>query len=155
DDRIVAPVRPPARQGRPAAANDPSLGLGKTNVISSPGITSYMNRELNVPIHREYVALSLDVNFSWGNNDKEARDDPSIRRPLVSVARLMKVKPALRAMVAGGLFDLTVPILQARYAVRHSSVPLDRVQFLTLAAGHSSYDTAATRAELADALRKF
>ena len=50
DSRVTAPVRPPARADRPAAANDPSLGLGATNVIRSAAITRYMARGARRPV---------------------------------------------------------------------------------------------------------
>jgi carboxypeptidase C (cathepsin A) len=156
DTRVAAPVHPPARQGRPKAANDPSLGLGATNVIRSPAITRYMHDELQVPIERDYVALSLDVNFSWRWSDGgEAGDEALSDFPLRSVAKLMQARPKLRMMVVGGLYDLAVPVLEVRYTIDHSPVPLDRVRFLVLDAGHSSYDTPASRSAFAAAMREF
>jgi carboxypeptidase C (cathepsin A) len=156
DTRVAAPVHPPARQGRPKAANDPSLGLGATNVIRSPAITRYMHDALHVPIERDYVALSLDVNFSWRWTDGDGAGDEALSQfPLRSVAKLMRIRPKLRIMVVGGLYDLAVPVLEVRYTIDHSQVPLDRVRFLVLDAGHSSYDTPEARSAFAGAMREF
>ena len=154
DARVAAPVRPPAREDRPAAANDPSLGLGATNVIRSAPITAYMRDELGVSPGRDYVSLTLDVNFRW-NWAEPARDRAAYYNPLRNVAALMDAKPALRMMVVGGLYDLATPVTAARYAVRHSAIPPERVAFLILPAGHSPFDTAETRGRFAEGLRGF
>jgi hypothetical protein len=67
----------------------------------------------------------------------------------------MQATPKLRMMVVGGLYDLAVPVLEVRYTIDHSPVPLDRVRFLVLDAGHSSYDTPASRSAFAAAMREF
>lgn len=154
DTRVTAPVQPPARSDRPAAANDPALGLGRTNVIRSPAITRYMREELGVPVDREYVSLTLDVNFNW-NWFEPTEDRRLYHNPLGHVARLMTEKPDLRMMVVGGIYDLATPTLAARHAIRHSGITLDRVRFLALPAGHSPFEEPANRARFADAVRGF
>ena len=154
DTRIAAPVRPPARADRPAAANDPSLGLGATNVIRSAAITRYMAEELGVNPGRDYVSLTLDVNFNW--NWFEATDNRTLLyNPLRNIAAAMTASPSLRLMVAGGIFDLAVPPASARYAVRHANIPLDRVRFLALNAGHSPFEEPASRHAFAEEVRAF
>ena len=154
DTRVAAPVQPPARQDRPAAANDPSLGLGTTNVILSPPITQYMDEELGVRPGRDYVSLTLDVNFRW-NWLEPAEDRVRLYNPLRNIADAMAARPALRLMVAGGLYDLAVPVAGARYAVRHADVPLERVHFLALPAGHSPFDEPPVRNRFANEVRAF
>ena len=154
DTRVAAPVRPPARQDRPAAANDPSLGLGATNVILAPAITRYMADELGVRPGRDYVSLTLDVNFRW-NWLEPAEDRVRLYNPLRNVSDAMANRPGLRLMVAGGLYDLAVPVAGARYAVRHAGLPLERVHFLALPAGHSPFDEAPVRNRFANEVRAF
>lgn len=154
DARVAAPVRPPGRSDRPAAANDPSLGLGASNVIRSAPITAYMRDELLVPVDRDYVSLTLDVNFRW-NWAEPVRDRTAYYNPLRNVAALMAERPAVRMMVVGGLYDLATPVTAARYAVRHGAIPSERVDFLILPAGHSPFDTAETRGRFAAGLRGF
>ncbi|WP_043610306.1 hypothetical protein, partial [Novosphingobium sp. B-7] len=64
DSRIAAP-RPAQVAGRPSAASDPALGLGASNVIVSAALGDYLRRELGVHTTRDYVSLTLDVNFQW------------------------------------------------------------------------------------------
>lgn len=154
DTRVTAPVRPPSREGRPAAANDPALGLGRTNVIHSPAITRYMREELRLPIERDYVSLTLDVNFNW-NWFEQAEDRRLYHNPLGHVARAMEEDPDLNLMVVGGLYDLATPVPAARHAIRHSGIEMGRVKFLTLPSGHSPFEESANRARFAAAVREF
>lgn len=153
DTRITAPVRPPARADRPSAANDPALRLGPTNVVLSEPITRYMREELGVDAGRPYVSLTLDVNFRWDWQAVSA-DRRLHFNPLPHVARAMQERPALRMMVAGGLYDLATPVAAQRFAIAHSEIPLDRVRLVTLPAGHSPYEAVEERARLSDALRE-
>jgi carboxypeptidase C (cathepsin A) len=152
DTRVTAPAV--VRTDRPAALNDPSLGLGASNVIRSPAITHYMADELNVRPGRDYVSLSIDVNFSW---DWAEQTDNRILyfNPLPNIAAAMAHHPDLRLMVVGGLYDLVVPIAGARYAIRHAKIPLDRVRFLAIPAGHSAFEAPEVRAKFVGPIREF
>ena len=152
DARVTAPVRPPARADRPAAANDPALGLGASNVILAPAITRYLREEVGVPLTRDYVSLTLDVNFRW-NWFEPTGDRRRYYNPLANIARVMAARPGLELMVVGGLYDLAVPVAGARHAVAHAGIPLERTRFLTLPAGHSPFEEPANRARFAAALR--
>jgi carboxypeptidase C (cathepsin A) len=154
DARVTAPVRPPARAGRPAAANDPALGLGASNVIRAPAITRYMHDELGVPVDRDYVSLTLDVNFRW-NWFEPTGDRRLYYNPLANIAAAMAARPGLRLMVVGGRYDLAVPAAGVRYAVGHAGIPLDRVRFLVLDSGHSPFEEPANRHLFAARLRAF
>lgn len=154
DTRVTGPVKPPARSDRPAAANDPALGLGATNVIRSPAITRYMREELRVPVDRDYVSLTLDVNFRW-NWFETVDDRRSYYNPLTYVAAMMGKRRSMELMTAGGLYDLATPVASARYAIRHTDIPLDRVRSLTLPAGHSPFEEPENRARFATEVREF
>jgi hypothetical protein len=154
DARVTAPVRAPARAGRPAAAHDPALGLGASNVIRAPAITRYMRDELHVPVDRDYVSLTLDVNFRW-NWFEPTEDRRLYYNPLANIAAAMAARPGLRLMVVGGRYDLAVPAAGVRYAVGHAGIPLDRVRFLVLDSGHSPFEEPANRHLFAARLRAF
>jgi hypothetical protein len=67
----------------------------------------------------------------------------------------MARNPSLRLMVVGGLYDLVVPIAGPRYAVRHARIPLDRVRFLAIPAGHSPFEAPEIRAKFVAPIRDF
>jgi len=152
DTRVAALPRPPGREDRPAAAND--LGLGASNAIRSPLITEYMRDELGLPVDRDYVSLTLDVNFSW-NWFAETDDLALYYNPVDNIAALMARNPRSALMVVGGLYDLAAPLAAARYAIRHSDIPLSRVEFSLLPAGHNVFRDEGARHRFADRMRAF
>jgi hypothetical protein len=111
-----------------------------------------MREELGVEAGRPYVSLTLDVNFHW---DWQAVDgDRRLHfNPLPHVARAMNERPELGMMVAGGLYDLATPFAAQRFALAHSGIPLERVRFVTLPAGHSPYEAAEERERLGREVR--
>ncbi|MFT4077551.1 MAG: hypothetical protein QM647_18640 [Asticcacaulis sp.] len=139
DMRVTAVKAPPLNTDRPAAANDPSLGLGKSNVITSPVITAYLRDELKVPVSTDYVALSLDLNFKWNWSDVRP-DQKFALNTTPDLSRLMKARSDVRLLVVGGDFDLATPVWAARYAIEHGDIPLDRVRFEAWPTGHSVFN---------------
>jgi carboxypeptidase C (cathepsin A) len=154
DVRVTAPK--PADKGsdpnRPAAANDPALGLRGSNVIKSSAVKEYLERELGVETQREYLSLTLDVNFRW--NWQGPQRPPSFYvNPTANIASLMKQQPNARILLIGGYFDLATPILASRYALTHADIPPERVTALAIEAGHSPFEGDANRATFNQAIR--
>ncbi|WKL57021.1 hypothetical protein Q1W73_15350 [Asticcacaulis sp. ZE23SCel15] len=154
DMRVVASKAPPANPNRPAAANDPSLGLGKSNIITSPLITEYLKDELKFPASADYVSLSLELNFQW-NWDDMNKDQQFVMNVTPDLATLMKDRPDLKMMVVGGYFDLATPVWAARYEIEHADIPLGRVTFNAYATGHSVFNPADNLTAKADQIRNF
>lgn len=156
DSRVTAPVKPPENPDRPAAANDPALGLGKSNVIVSQDITRYLTRDLGVDTTRQYNSLTLDVNFAWNWQDAGAPGGPRFYiNPAPKLAGLMEKRPAMQVLVLGGYYDLATPILAARWAITHAGLPMERVSFRYFDAGHSPFDGAEQRARVSAEVKDF
>lgn len=154
DTRVVRAAAAAANPDRPAAANDPSLGLGRSNVIVSDPIGDYLRREVGVATARDYYSLTLDVNFSWDWNRPVAT--PGEGWSVVpAIAALMRERPAVRLLAIGGLFDLATPWLATRHALGHGGLPMARVTLLPLPAGHSPFDADGERARGSAAVRAF
>lgn len=155
DVRVVAPNRAlPARGDRPAAANDPSLGLGKRNVIVSRPIAAYLRDELGVRTDRDYYSLTLDVNFAWNWSQPDPRPGQGWG-VAGNIAALMRDKPQLRLLVLSGYYDLATPALGTRHAIDHSGIPRERTTMLEFPVGHSVAEGDEGRALSGAALRKF
>ena len=138
DTRVIAPKPDPAKQpDRPAGANDPALGLGASNVIKSVPMKTYMEKELGVHTARDYLSLTLDVNFRW-NWQRGTQPDFYVN-PTPNIASAMIRRPRMRVMLVGGLYDMAVPVLGPRYAIQHAGVPLDRVDMRAFVAPHSAF----------------
>jgi carboxypeptidase C (cathepsin A) len=159
DTRITAPEPAGPAPARPAAANDPALGLGASNVRKSAAIKQYMQHELNVQTTRDYISLTLEVNARWNWRDEvrtEKWSEPGFYvNPTINIAKVMLAQPGARLLLVGGYYDLAVPLLAPRYAVEHAGVPLDQVTMLAVPTGHSVFDAGAGSDRARQALREF
>lgn len=151
DTRVTGPFPENPPPDRPAAANDPALGLGATNVIAAPDIADYLEDELGVTTDREYVSLTLDVNFRWDRSDPQSR--PGAPGPARHIAAIMRDKPALELVLVTGIYDLAVPTLAPLYSLRHAGIPLERLTVARFPAGHSPYEGPEGRARFSRLLR--
>lgn len=152
---VTSPLPPPeANSHRPAAANDPSLGLGRSNVILSAEIAGYLAQVTGVQRGDEYRSLNLDANFlwDWRASEKSPRFYVSSAPAL---GRYMQQKEAVRLLVFAGYRDLATTLLGTRYALTHNGLPQDRVELVALPGGHSPYDEDALKAGIADQLYSF
>lgn len=144
DTRIAAPKpAKPVNPARPAAANDPSLGLGRSNVIKSDYATKYFREELGVVTTRDYYGVTLDVNFNWDWSGALPSAGPGARfwfNATPNLAGLLAAKPKARLFVVGGYYDLATPLLGVRHAMTHAGLPMDRVEMLALPGSHSPFD---------------
>ncbi len=137
DARVAAPKPAvPLNADRPAAANDPSLGLGKSNVIKSDYATKYFRDEIGVKTTRDYFGVTLDVNFNWDWRGSEQVDVAS------NLATLLAAKPGAKLLVISGYYDLATPMLGVRHAMLAGQLPMQRVELLSLPGSHSPYDDA-------------
>jgi carboxypeptidase C (cathepsin A) len=154
DTRVIAPLPPPAAMpDRPVAANDPALGLGRSNVIASAPIGRYLRENLRVPTKRPYHSLTLDVNFAWDFRLADPRP-PFTINVADYLGDLLKARPEARLLVYGGYHDLATPALATRHGITHSRVPLERVEFSFSANGHSVFEGTGRSASAAR-LRRF
>jgi len=156
DTRVAAPVKKPLNSTRPAAANDPSLGLGRDNVIRSPAIANYYREEVGVRTDREYFSLTLDVNFNWNWDETLTGTTGSPRfwfTTTPNLSQLMREKTQTKLLVIGGYFDLATPLLGVEHAITHANLPMDRVELLALPGSHSPYDDPRNLAVVAARLR--
>jgi hypothetical protein len=158
DTRVAAP-RPekPLNPDRPAAANDPALGLGASNVIRSPLVARYLRDEVGVRTTRDYFGVTLDVNFNWDWSAALAGGPASPRfwfTTTPNLAKLLGEKPRARLVVVAGYYDLAVPLLAVQHALSHAGLPRERVELLALPGSHSPYDDPASLERLAATLRR-
>ncbi|MEH3158360.1 MAG: hypothetical protein PGN08_06025 [Sphingomonas taxi] len=154
DVRVAQPARPPANSDRPAAANDPSLGLGRSNVITSRPIATYLTQDIGVRTTRDYYSLTLDVNFNWDWN-RPVTEPGETWSVVPAIATLMAARPAVRLLAVGGYYDLATPWLATRHALSRGDLPQDRVTLLALPSGHSPFEGDAERVVGARAVRTF
>ena len=139
DTRVSAPQPDPDKAPkRPPGANDPALGLGASNVIKSEPIKAYLERELGVHTTRDYLSLTLDVNFRWSWRGEGVSPRFYIN-PTPNIATAMNARPQMRVLLVGGYYDMAVPLMGPRYALTHGGVPMERVDMHAFVAPHSAF----------------
>jgi pimeloyl-ACP methyl ester carboxylesterase len=137
---VSAPVqRSPLIEGRTRAADDPSLGIGSSNIMHNTVVGDYL-RSLGVPIERPYVSLNLNMNFNleWAFGSRSIYDTTRLN-PTYRIADLAKVRPEFRVLLIGGYYDMTTPILAARHALTHSAMPSERVKMVAFRGPHAVF----------------
>lgn len=144
---------PDTNSHRPAAANDPSLGLGRSNIILSEEIAAYLKQMAGVQ-RQDYRSLNLDANFAW--DWRASAKSPNFYVTSAPVlARFMRENEAVNLLVFAGYRDLATTLLGTQYALTHNDLPPDRVTLTALPGGHSPYDEETLKADIADQLFAF
>jgi carboxypeptidase C (cathepsin A) len=154
DMRVTAPKPAQRPKDRPPGADDPALGLRGANVIKSEAIKTYLERELGVRTTRDYLSLSLDVNFRWDFRGSKWPPEYYVN-PTANVAKLMQQQPHTHVLLLGGYYDLAVPLLAPRYAMTHADIPPTRLQIVSFPAGHSPFEGEENLPRFAEVVRKF
>ncbi|MEU6408169.1 alpha/beta fold hydrolase [Microbispora sp. NPDC046933] len=139
DTRITGPMPPEAVDDRPPAADDPALGIGRSNVIHSDALAHYLRSEAEATDDGSYVSLSLELNFAFDWRNDHPKPD-FYRNPTANISTLLRERPHARALLIGGYFDLATPLAASVFAIRHCGAPPSRVETLQLTAGHSLAD---------------
>jgi pimeloyl-ACP methyl ester carboxylesterase len=131
DTRVTGPMPPPAPDDRPPAADDPALGLGRSNARSAPEIAEYLRSGAGATATGPYTSVDIGIalRFDFRAADKRL----FYHNPTENIGRL----PSARVLLIGGYFDLATPLLGGIYALAHAGLPLDRVDVLPLPCGHS------------------
>lgn len=157
DTRVSAPKpNGPLIPGRSKAADDPALNMGASNIKKSVWIRDYLRNEVGVKTERDYISLTLDVNFSWNWSSGSPRaEDNTYFNTTPNIAKLMKERPQSRLLLIGGYYDLATPVLLQRYALTHNGVPLGRTKIRVFASGHAPYDDEEGRKRVSSELHDF
>lgn len=152
---VTSPLRSPEKNDhRPAAANDPSLGLGRSNIILSQGIAEYLTEMTGVNRGGEYRSLNLDANFAW--DWRASAKTPNFYVSAAPVlSRFMQEHDDVRLIVFAGYRDLATTLLSNRYALAHNDLPKERIELVALPGGHSPYDEEILKPDIAARLYNF
>lgn len=143
--------QPPANVDRPAAANDPSLALGRSNIIIADDIGEYLRAIAGVDTVEGYRSLNLEANFIW--NWGGGRSYSATLSGMPQLAAYMSDHAGTQLLLFGGYRDLAVPLLGLDYILNHGGLPKDRVLLRPMLGGHSPYDEPDLSPEFSNAIR--
>jgi len=119
------------------------------------GFLDYLHAGLGVSVDRDYVVMCEAAGEAW----KRPKEEWSAFQGYVDVApvlaRGMAENPALRVLVASGLYDIATTFFAAETNVQRSTMDLARVELHTYPAGHMMYVNQSALVELAADLRAF
>jgi carboxypeptidase C (cathepsin A) len=152
DSRVTAPV-PRDQPNRPSEANDPALPLGANNMIVSDVMGDYMRNDLKVQTTRDYISLTLQVNFNW--DWQVDAESSTAAKLLANIKSLMLKNPRAQLLLVGGYYDLAAPVLSSRYAITHAGLPMNRVKMVALETGHSAFEGEEGRKQMRTLLSDF
>jgi len=154
DTRMSGPAYPEALvEGRTKQADDPSLGIGASNIMTDAKVGDYL-RSVGVKTTEPYVRLNLNMNFNldWAYGSRTFEDVLRLN-PTPNVATLMEKRPRLQLLLVGGYYDMTIPILGPRYAITHTAIPLQRVRMVAFDGPHAAYLGSLRRQQVASEIR--
>lgn len=156
DTRVAAPAPKEALvPGRIKAADDPALNMGASNIKKTPAARDYL-KAVGVKTERDYIGLTLDVNFQWNFNSGSPKYEDNLRiNPTPNFGLLMKSRPDTRILLISSYYDLATPLLSSRYSLEHAGIKNDRVKEVIFPSGHTTYGDAESRSRLSDVLRDF
>lgn len=98
----------------------------------------YLGKTLHFSADQNYRAFSDEI-YDW-NMSSNSRDRSF--NVLPSLSRVMKMNPAMRVMVIGGVYDLATPYFVAKYEMSHLPVSpklRDNIRFYWYDTGHMPY----------------
>ncbi|MDI6022672.1 hypothetical protein QBL02_03840 [Leucobacter sp. UT-8R-CII-1-4] len=139
DTRITGPLPEPHPEGRPPAADDPALGIGRSNVILSAPIEAYLRDIVGAGAQADerYVSLSLDLNFAWDWRPETPYPPQFSTSVTRQIAEAAKAHPNLGMLLTGGYFDLATTLASTVHAFAHAGLADECLRVLPLVAGHS------------------
>ena len=134
--------------------DDPSMGGGDRGGRGTGDmLDEYFRTRLATNIDRPYRTLNLDLNSKWKYEREDAPRFYVSVMPLLEQA--MKDDPSMRVFIGGGVFDLVVPVMAARYLASQADVAPERFTHEIYEAGHSVFSHEESREKLASDVRLF
>ena len=134
-------------------SGDPmSSGIGGAYVSA---FLSYLRKDLEVAVDREYVIMSDAAGKDW----KRPKEEWSAFQGYVDVApalaRGMADNPDLRVFIASGFYDIATTFFAAEHNVRRSTMDRSRVVLRNYPAGHMMYVHGPSFTQLSRDVREF
>ncbi len=120
--------------------NDPSSYAIDSAFVSS--VNDHLTRALAIDWNRTYVPFNREALLAWDWHGPRKDDTP--RWPgYVNVApmlgRLLRENPALRVLIANGLYDIATPFFAVESTIAGNGIEAGRIRMTYYEAGHMMY----------------
>jgi len=105
-------------------------------------INDYLTRTLAVEMDRPYNVFSMDAikNWDWyGPKDKQQLRWPGYVNLAPELGRVQRENPALRVLMANGLYDLATPFFAVETTIAGNGIDASRIDMTYYEAGHMMY----------------
>jgi carboxypeptidase C (cathepsin A) len=132
DSRYTLPL---AGSGNDPVADDPGMGRYTPGFVAA--FHALLRNEFAVEMPVPYNSITwAELNFIWNWNRPAL---PPGTTPGADLAVAMRRTPALRVLVATGLYDMVVPPASVEHDIRQSDIPQERVTYRRYDSGHMLY----------------
>jgi len=121
----------------------------------SSAFRHYMQHDLTVALDRPYYGSGPDVNANWVYDRSDGYNEPSYVNTAPQLAEAMKLNPALKVLVASGIYDLVTPFFDAEYTLARHGIDMERVVMTYYEAGHMMYVNEGAFTRLSKDMRDF
>ncbi|MBI1778740.1 MAG: peptidase S10 [Proteobacteria bacterium] len=105
-------------------------------------VNDYLTRGLEIAIDKPYVSFNMEALKKWdwyGTKDDKAPRWPGYVNLAPELGRLQREIPALRVLMANGLYDLATPFFAVENTIAGSGIDRERVAMAYYEAGHMMY----------------
>lgn len=160
DSRVTAPKPEGPGNGRPSAVNDPVLGLGDRNQITSPVMAKYLRSLFGQQLKGDYISLDIGIALSWVFSPDDGKGEHKVGsamrfNPTPYFERWAADNPNFHILVLAGYYDLAVPALGAWYALHHTTIDPVAIDVRVLPTGHAVFGDRAMLDQLHGVLEEF
>jgi hypothetical protein len=160
DTRVSVPRHPPTISATdpnlPQAVEDPSIPWISETDPRRTVVEGYL-RSLGAPSAERFAMGNLAINSGWDWSPHSTKLEDNIAGLTVApnLARYMTANPGSRLFLAGGYYDLAVPLLAAQHSLLHVGIPASRLTLRRYETGHEPGEDATGRKALIHDVRSF
>jgi carboxypeptidase C (cathepsin A) len=123
-----------------APDDDPSAYAVKSAYTTA--MQDYLGRDLGVELAAPYVTFSLEALKKWNwdiPNEKDWLRWPGYVNVAPELGRLQRESPALRVLMANGIYDLATPFFAVENTIASNGIDASRITMRYYDAGHMMY----------------
>ena len=121
-------------------------------------LMTYIRNDLGVNWNRQYLSPAdpdLNKNWRWRRVPDGSSWEPAYVNTAHDLSKALRINPALKVMVASGLYDMATPFFDAEYTLNRHDILANQMQYTYYQGGHMMYVNEPSRLELLIDTRNF